>query len=133
MIQGVIQLLVDDSTVQSLTGEDSEGYPKVYPVVAPQDVKKPYYTVRIIGNNPNQCKDGSSTLDKVFFDVISYGEDYGDIDSLDNAARSVLDNFRGTKEGINFSRVFFQTHEDLFDQNDRAYIRKSTFHTLVKR
>ena len=127
MIQGIVQNLLDDATVAGLVGT------KVYPVVAPQGIKKPYITARIISNDPNVNKDSVSTLDAVHFQIVSYGEKYTDVDAIDNAARACTDNASGEVEGITFDRIYFDTHEDLFDQDDQAFIRNSKYTAMIRR
>lgn len=127
MIQGIVQSLLDSPTVTSLLGQ------KVFPVVAPQAVKKPYVTARIVANAPNQNKDAASTLDAVTFQVFSYSEKYSEVDAIDNAVRSVIDNASGEVEGIQFDRIYFETHQDLFDQEDQAFMRESRYTALIRR
>lgn len=127
MIQGIVQNLLDNATVSGIVGT------KVYPVVAPQGVKKPYITARIIANDPNSNKDAVSTLDTVHFQIVSYSEKYTQADAIDNAVRACTDNASGEVEGINFDRIYFETHEDLFDQEDQAYIRNSKYRAMIRR
>ena len=127
MIQGIVQNLLDDPTVSGLVGT------KVFPVVAPQGVKKPYITARIIGNDPNSNKDAPSTLDDERFQIVSYAEKYTQVDAIDNAVRACTDNASGEVEGIKFDRIYFETHEDLFDQEDQAYIRNSKYRAMIRR
>ena len=127
MIQGIVQTLLDNGSVTALVAD------KVYPVVALQGIKKPYVTARITSNSPNQNKDASSTFDSVSFQVLSYSEKYSEVDAIDNAIRGAIDNATGDVEGIEFDRIYFETHEDLFDQEDQAFIRSSRYTALIRR
>lgn len=127
MIQGVVQQLLETPAVINLVGQ------KVFPVVAKQNTNKPYITAKIIGNTPNQNKEAGSTLDAVTFQVFSYAENYADVDAIDNAVRSALDNKMGTIEGIRFDRIYFETHMDFFDNEDQAFIREARYTAMVRR
>lgn len=127
MIQGVVQSLLDSSAVTNLVGQ------RVFPVVAPQGVVKPYITARIVSNAPNQNKDAASTLDMVTFQVFSYSGKYSEVDAIDNAVRGAIDNMMGESEGVKFDRIYFETHQDLFDQEDQAYMRESRYTAMIRR
>ena len=101
MIHGVIQLLVNATTVKNAVGQNKTGdrY-KVFPVIADADEQPPFSVASITGNKPTQMKDGSSIVDRISFRLITYSETYEQIDAIDTAMRFILDGFRGTSSGV---------------------------------
>ena len=65
--------------------------------------------------------------------MFSYAEKYSQVDAIDNAIRATIDNTSGEEEGIQFDRIYFETHQDLFDQEDQAFIRESRYTALIRR
>jgi hypothetical protein len=113
MISGIIGFLIADETVQTLVGQNGSVY-KVYPVRAPQEVKRPYVIVRRVLNDPLQCKSGASTDDKIQVSIVVYAENYSECEAISEAVRDELD---GKASGV-YKQIWFNTAEDLFDPQD---------------
>lgn len=131
MIQGIIQRVIDDTTFANLVGEDGQGYVKFYPVVAPEKVKRPYVTARIVNSKPDGCQ--VSTKDIEFFEVYIFSEEYKEGYDIEDAVRRSIEGFKGTSAGIEFTSIAFLSHEDAFDDMDDSFIKVSRFQAQVKR
>jgi hypothetical protein len=88
MVEGVIDILITDSTVQTLVGENLAGDKyKVYPVMVPQSEKHPYITVR----QTSKVREGKGCPYKGGVEVTSYAKSYDDVVALDDANIAALD------------------------------------------
>lgn len=133
MIQGVIQLLINASSVKQAVGlnKSTDRY-KVYPVYADPDEVPPFSVAAITGNSPNQCKDGASRLDKVTVRVTTYATTYEELDKVDNAIRFCLDGYKGTSGGVNFTASLVN-QQDAGVDGKPYFARISDYTALVVR
>ena len=91
MIGDVIySLLTNDATVSALVST------RIYPNVAIANVVYPYIVYEQTGNNPQNDKDGPSTLDTLTYNIEIYTETLADSNTLGVAVRNVLDRYSGT-------------------------------------
>jgi hypothetical protein len=114
MIQGIIEILLDDVTTRTLVGQDKTltTY-KFYPVISPQSERPPYVVGALTGTSPAQTKDCVSTLDNENFDLLIYGNNYEEVDNIDRAIRTALDGKNSnTDNGIHFNKIYFQSRRD---------------------
>lgn len=131
MIQGVIQILLNDSRVSKAVGAGKSGKIKIFPVLVDQSEDTPFVAMLITGNEPNQCKDSVSVLDKVRFEISTFSKDYPALDLIDSLMRFSLDGYKGVSAGIDLD-IWFETHRDGFDSN-MFYARTATYSAFVKR
>lgn len=120
MIQGLIALQVQDTTIQEIVGrnESDTGY-NVYPVYAPEkevSADAAFITARITGTTPTSGR-CVSTLDQVAADVVIFASDYETLDRLANASRLVLDGYKGEINGVVFSLISFRSQVDAVEES----------------
>jgi len=127
MISGIMTRLLADAPLDALVGN------KIYPVVAEQDVRRPYVTVRRTGVAPTIVKNQVSDKDEVVFNVTAYDDTYKKCIDILAAVRTSLDGFTGTSNGINFLNVWYTLSEDLFDKEDNTYIVVDTYVARIER
>lgn len=133
MIEGVIKILITDTTIKSKIGKNkSDNKYKVYPVVCPQPEQHPYAVVRITGKNTEYCKDGSKDF-TYSFSVDAYAINYQNVSEISDAIEEALTGKEGTFEGVKFSEIRFVTLNDLAVDvsGDILYLRRLIFETLV--
>ncbi len=133
MIQAVIQVLINDTRVQEAVklNKASDRY-KVFPVVADQDEHLPYTVGSVISNQPSQCKDAESSLDRISFQLLTYAKTYEDVDKIDNAIRFSIDGFNGISAGIELN-IWFDGHSDAWDNGKQSFVRVANYQSQVKR
>jgi len=131
MINGVIQLLVNDATVKSLVGKNKEDNKwKVYPVVCPQPEQHPYVILRITGRAPEYCKGEKPTDFTYSFNVWCYAKTYQLVNEIDDSITDLLSNYEGTSDGVVFKEIRFVTAKDeavQIDSGDMLYARVLSF------
>lgn len=129
MISGIISILLNETSVTTLTNG------KIYPVVAEQEVRRPYVTIRRTGVSPTIVKNEVSGKDEVIFNIAAYSDKYKECIDILAAIRATIDNFKGTPDGttINFLNIWYQVSEDLFDKEDETYIVVDTYAARIKR
>ena len=127
MISGIMTRLLADAPLTTIVGN------KIYPVVAEQDVRRPYVTVRRTGVAPTIVKNQNSDKDEVVFNIAAYDDTYKKCIDILAAVRTVIDGFQGTSNGINFLNTWYTVSEDLFDKDDNTYIVVDTYVARIKR
>lgn len=132
MIKGVIGLIAGDATVAALVGEYNDEV-KVFPVVAEQEVKRPYVTVRRLTQGSTIVKGQASDKDVPFFNVAAYATTYQKCVEILTAIRAVIDDYQGTSEGVTYHRIWYQSSEDLFDSEDRTFVVVDSYVARVSR
>jgi hypothetical protein len=133
MIQGVIQLLVNASAVKTAVGlNKAEDRYKIYPVFADSDEVPPFSVARITGNKPTQFKDGSSIVDKISFQVVTYATEYEQLDGIDTAMRFIMDGYKGISAGIDMV-VSLQNQSDSGVEGKAYMARISEYEAFVVR
>jgi hypothetical protein len=133
MIDGIIKLLTDDSTIRALVGRNKAltKY-KVYPVRCPETEQHPFITIWITSKIPYNCKTGRPTTFEYSFEVHSYAVTYDLVDQIDDAVADALDRQEGTYEGVEFQDIVFKSTKDMFsDYAGGLYVRVSTFDATV--
>lgn len=134
MIQGPIDILLSDTTVQSLVGQNKQGDTyKVYWVTAGEMEQPPYVVLFVTGNTPTGHKDFTSSLDNVSFAVFSYGNSPEQVDEIDRACRYALEVQKTTSGGYYFHRIYFVGQADGYDEARKLPYRQSTYNALVQR
>jgi len=131
MTQGIIDILIDDSTVQRLVGQNAaENKYKVYPLVVPQDEKPPYIVVKLASKPAIPCKGQRPTSFQPTANVFCYAVNYEETLALETAVINALDGLTaGTYNGINFSYLrYVDTSEDYINTDGTGlYVRLPLF------
>jgi|1_EtaG_2_1085319.scaffolds.fasta_scaffold00431_24 hypothetical protein len=94
---------------------------RIYPSRIPQGETLPAVTFQRIGNEPEDDKDGPSTLDVITLDIDMFGKSLADLKTLSGAIRTALDRFSGTRVGIIINSIQFVTDRDLYENSKEIY------------
>ncbi len=127
MISGPIQILIADSTLDTLLGGEFNDEAKVFPVVATETANRPYLTVRRVGGNPAINKTSVSEVDTIFFQVACFAEKYKQCLDAMERVRTLLDFYTGTSNSIEFKKIWWTGTEDRFDESDKSYVVIDTY------
>jgi hypothetical protein len=93
MTEGLIDLLVNDSTVQSQVGQNAVASKyKVYPLTVPQTERPPYITVQMTSRTAVPCKGGRPTAFITQANINCYTISYDDCLDLAKACSDAVDN-----------------------------------------
>jgi len=122
MIAEVIQVLINNATIQGKVGQNKAGSTyKVFPVVCPQGEDLNWIVCALTSADPAACKDGSLTDE--YFDAICYAKKY---DHVNDMGRTMISVLQGYEDNF-FSDIQFQTHRDLWDNDRQAFVRVVSF------
>jgi hypothetical protein len=118
MTSGIIEILIENSGVQTAVGQDDRSKYKVYPVVAPQNVTTPYVIVAEESMRPSLSKGCVSTLDFPRYTVLVYSTDFLETETIQEACRVALETGMGftTDVGAAFDSIYMVDRKDLFQQ-----------------
>jgi len=94
---------------------------RIYPSRIPQGETLPAVTFQRIGNEPEDDKDGPSTLDVITLDIDMFGKSLADLKTLSGAIRGALDRFSGTRVGIIINSIQFVTDRDIYENSKSIY------------
>lgn len=134
MIQGIIEILVNDATLVSALGENAAGTkPPIYWVFCPDTEKTPYIILRISSNQMNQVKDITSTLDQITFEAYVYGRSAEQTDAIDQAMRFAIEGKKITTSTIYFHRIYAENQADGFDKEAQKPYRVTTYTAITRR
>jgi hypothetical protein len=138
MIAGINEILVEDTGVQTLIGQNAAGSKyKVYPVTAPSGESHPYLTTSLTGTSPILHKGSVSSLDTRSFAVHVHSKSYDSIDEISQAVRTALDEKKSvTEAGYSFDRIWYANEYDrpeMFTSDYPAYVRTIIFNCQVRR
>lgn len=119
MTSGIIEILIENASVQSLVGMDSRGQYKIYPTRAPEGVEvvdTPYIIVSEVSLNPTLSKGCPSTLDYPRYNVLVYSTNFRETELIQEACRICLDsgNSFTTDAGADFNLIYMIDRQDLF-------------------
>ena len=101
---------------------------KIFPNVAPQTTQFPFIIYDINGVQPNDTKEGPSTLDTNDVMISCYSETYSQASDLATKIRIAMDRInQGTYGGEIIQSSQFQTYNDIFDDTsgDSGIYRKA--------
>tara|TARA_R100001163_G_C5031018_1_gene171223 strand:+ start:606 stop:1022 length:417 start_codon:yes stop_codon:yes gene_type:complete len=89
---------------------------RIFPNVAPQTTQFPFIIYDITGVEPNDTKDGTSTLDTNDVMISCYSETYSQASDLAKKVRVAMDRInQGTYAGEQIQSSQFQNYNDIFD------------------
>lgn len=132
----VIDILRDDATLGALLGGTGTSA-RVYPLERPQGSGLPSILVRGQDIEPSDTKDGVSTLDTEFIQVLMYGEDLSQlILTIEAKVRTLLDRIRvGTYNGVTIQSSQFLDRDTFLEQidNNSIYTVEHIYKVRVKR
>jgi hypothetical protein len=119
--KSIYNILSTNGAVSTLVGT------RIFPNVAPQTTTFPFiYDVN--GVQPNDTKDGASTLDTNDVMISCYSETYSQASDLAQKIRVAMDRINeGTYGGEQIQSSQFQSYNDIFDDTsgDAGIYRKS--------
>lgn len=84
---------------------------RIYPDIATQDAVFPFLVYMIESTGPSDTKDGASKLDVVDFSLTAYAKTYTQAQDIAAAARTALDRYKGTVNGVNVQSVHFKDQQ----------------------
>lgn len=131
MTEAIIDILVNDSNVQTLVGrnEEDDKY-KIYPLMIPQKESAPFIAVRLISRPPIPCKGQRPSAFTPVCMTGCYAVNYVDALALETAVIDALDGKpAGTYNGKHLTYLrYIDTSEDWIN-NDGAglYVRMPQF------
>ena len=113
----IYNILSNDSNVAPLV--TTSGNLRIYPsrYNFPTDVKLPYITYQMFGDEPNNTKNGVSTYDYVRVQISIYHNSYADMITLAGHVRTALDYVSGTYSGVVVDKIFYQDQNELYDDS----------------
>jgi len=101
--KAIYSLLSNSTAVGNICGD------RIYPEIAQQTAQTPFIIYTIQSATPSGSKTGTSTLDEVQFEIITFSEDYAQAMDLGTAARGALDRVGGVINGVQVQSIDFKT------------------------
>jgi len=120
--KAIYNILSNDSDIQAFVDD------RVFPNVAPQTTEFPFIIYDVTGVQPNDTKDGPSTLDTNDVMISCYSETYSQASDLAQKIRVAMDRINeGTYGGEQIQSSQFQSYNDIFDDTsgDAGIYRKA--------
>ena len=118
----IYNILANDSDIAALVDT------KIFPNVAPQTTSFPFIIYDVTSVQPNDTKDGASTLDTNNVMISCYSETYSQASDLAQKVRVAMDRINeGTYGGEQIQSSQFQSYNDIFDDTsgDAGIYRKA--------
>lgn len=104
----VYKLLKNDAGVNALVGG------RIYPMVAPQNVVRPYMTYRVVAGLKYQCIGGEIYQASYRFQIDAWSETYSNVKAISTAVKSALVGFMASNN-INIEDDY-EDESELFRQ-----------------
>ena len=120
--KAIFNILVNDSDVLALVET------RIFPNVAPQTTEFPFIIYDVTGVQPNDTKDGPSTLDTNDVMISCYSETYSEASDLAKKIRVAMDRITEAEYAtIKIQSSQFQSYNDIFDDTsgDAGIYRKA--------
>ena len=120
--KAIYSILFNDVDVKTLVST------RIFPNVAPQTTTFPFIIYDVTGIQPNDTKDGASTLDTNDVMISCYSETYSQASDLAKKIRVAMDRINeGTYGGEQIQSSQFQSYNDIFDDTsgDAGIYRKA--------
>jgi hypothetical protein len=139
MTSGIIEILIEDTAVQSAVGQDDLDQYRIYPVVAPQGIRTPYIVVAEESMRPTLSKGYPSTLDFPRYQILVYSTDFLETETLQELCRLALDtgNDWSTSVGAEFDSVYMVDRRDLFQpaqgEGGGLFVKLGIYEAAAKR
>lgn len=109
-------ILTNDPTFSAAVGNDADGGIKLFPMNVPQNTALPSARYFVVGKSFDYTKDDFAAKvenPRVQLDIFS--DSYSEAQTIFAAARSALDGYIGTIDGINVSRIYIVNENDVFE------------------
>jgi|TARA_R110000823_G_scaffold242437_2_gene366886 hypothetical protein len=120
--KAIYNILSTTGNVSALVGT------RIFPNVAPQTTALPFIIYDVNGVQPNDTKDGVSTLDTNDVMISCYSETYSQASDLAKKIRIAMDRIaEGSYGGEQIQSSQFQSYNDIFDDTsgDAGIYRKA--------
>ena len=120
--KALYSILFNDVDVKTLVST------RIFPNVAPQTTTFPFIIYDVTGIQPNDTKDGASTLDTNDVMISCYSETYSQASDLAKKIRIAMDRINeGTYSGEQIQSSQFQSYNDIFEDTsgDAGIYRKA--------
>ena len=120
--KAIYSILSNDSDVSTLVET------RIFPNVAPQTTEFPFIIYDVTGVQPNDTKDGPSTLDTNDVMISCYSETYSEASDLAKKIRIAMDRITESEYAtIKIQSSQFQSYNDIFDDTsgDSGIYRKA--------
>ena len=120
--KAIYSILFNDVDVKTLVST------RIFPNVAPQTTTFPFIIYDVTGIQPNDTKDGASTLDTNDVMISCYSETYSQASDLAKKIRIAMDRINeGTYSGEQIQSSQFQSYNDIFEDTsgDAGIYRKA--------
>ncbi len=136
MVKGVIYILVNNSTVATLVGQNKvSNAVKVYPIIADQSEKMPMVTVFETSRIPEYCKGTRPTMFTYSYDVHVFSLDYDAANSICVAISDALEtaDISAQINGVKFQDKIRNTNrrDAGYIEDYKAYSKVLTFEAVV--
>jgi hypothetical protein len=105
----IYNILSNDGDVTDITST------RIYPNVAKQGTTFPFIVYQTTGVDPNDTKDGVSTVDGNSFMVLCYADSYSVVSNLSQEVRIALDRAKGTYNSIEVQTIQFTGYDEDFE------------------
>lgn len=134
MTSGIIQILIENTAVQTAVGMSGTKY-KVYPVVAPQATDQAFITVNKRSNDPMIMKDCLSTLDTSEYEVKAWSKrGFRETETLHEVCRTALESVVAViTDACTFRKVWMINDYDGFDETLDMYCHVGVYSANVER
>ncbi len=132
MTPAIVAILIADSNVQTLVGQNKEGDKyKVYPVIVPEGESHPYIAVRTNSRPPEECKAQRPSAFMPSATVFCYAQTYEDVLALEAAVIDAIDHkTSGSYGNTNVSNLRYIDTSDAFvktSDGQGLYVRQPQF------
>ncbi len=105
----IYNILANDSDVSALVSN------RIFPNVAAQKTTFPFIVYQTTGVDPNDTKDGVSTVDGNSFMVLCYADSYSVVSNLSQEVRIALDRAKGTYNSVEVQTIQFTGYDEDFE------------------
>jgi hypothetical protein len=133
MVKGIIDILINDSNVQSqVTLNKASSKYKVYPNVCAEPEKFPYIIVRQTGKVPIECKGMDPNAYDYRYNVLTFEKSYNQCEELDLFVVAALNKpSGGTFNGVSFQDIRHVNTVDEYSADYNLHVKISSFEATV--
>lgn len=130
----IYNVLSNDVNVISLVGLNEAGDGRrIFPIQASYKETLPLIIYRVINADPEDDKDGVSTLDQVEFEASIYTSSYSQLVQLSDYVRTALDGYSATNNGVVVDRIAFESFDETFDTENNTPVIIQDYRARIKR
>ncbi len=125
--KSIFYLLSNASGVSSIVST------RIYPSRIPQIKDFPAISYHKVAHVPTNQKDAVSGFDREDFDIICWGKNYLQLNTLSAAVRTALDRIAISSQGATIDTIVFVSETDNFNDAAEIFQRNIQFKFIVKR